>query len=109
MIRHILGYILEPIWWHVFVHSFGFEGRVATDIWLQLSRQAVSAFGTYLATFGADFDECMRILLFGRALPERCLGAGRALPECWPSAGTAEGAKQVLLYKSGIQALSGCS
>ena len=76
--RHILSYVLE------------FGGELATDNWLHLGRQAGGAFfGTYLATFWADCDECMRNVRF---------------EECWPSAARAQARRkarsQKLFYRN---------
>ena len=86
------GRIMEWIWRHLAVNIFGFEGDLSIDTWLHSGRQAGHILGyilagklvTYLATFGADFDECFREFEVwpsaARVLSERCPGAGPA--EC---------------------------
>ena len=77
------GRMMEAIWRHLAGKIFGFEGDLATDTWLHSSRQAGHILGyiqagklaTYLATFGADFDECFEDFAV-------CPSAGRALPRC---------------------------
>ena len=77
------GRMMEAIWRHLAGYIFGFEGDLATDTWLHSSRQAGHILGyiqagklaTYLATFGADFDEC-----FGEF--EVCPSAASVLAEC---------------------------
>jgi len=74
---------MEAIWRHLAGNVVGFEGDLATDIWLHSSRQAGGAyFATYLASCWAYFDECIEKFAVWPsavpALPRRCLGAGPA-------------------------------